>query len=149
WPNRTVCWINWRERGSIRWVPIGAPPSLDARPGRSDRRAADRQAADLEAGLADADGDALPGLAAGADAGVEGEVVADHLDLGQGRGAVADQGGAAHRRGDLAVLDQIGLGALEDEFAVGDVHLAAAEVGGVEAALGRGDHVRLRILAAF
>ena len=49
------------------------------------------------------------------------------LDPGQRRGAVADQGRALHRRGDLAVLDQIGLGALEDELAVGDVHLAAAD----------------------
>jgi hypothetical protein len=47
----------------------------------------------------------------------------------------------------LAVLDQIGLGALEDELAVGDVHLAAAEIGAVEAALHRGDHLLARGVA--
>ena len=99
--------------------------------------------------LADADGHALTRLATGADAGIKGEVIADHLDLGQGRGPVADQGGPAHGRGDLAVLDQIGLGALEDEFAIGDVHLTATEVGRVQAALGRGDHVPELVMAAF
>ena len=34
---------------------------------------------------------------------------------------------------DLAVLDQVGLGRREDELAAGDVHLAAAEVLGVDA----------------
>ena len=48
--------------------------------------------------------------------------------------AGADQRGALDRHGDLAVLDQIGLGAGEHELAGGDVHLAAAEGLGEEAA---------------
>ena len=48
-------------------------------------------------------------------------------------GAVADQARALERRGGLAVLDQIGLGGREHELARGDVHLAAAEVFGVDA----------------
>ena len=50
-------------------------------------------------------------------------------------GAAADEGCALDRTGDLAVLDEVGLGGGEDEFSVGDVHLAAAEVDGVEASL--------------
>src|SRR3546814_11134456 len=60
-------------------------------------------------------------LAAGADAVVELHVVADHLHLGHHIGAVADEGGALHRRAHLAVLDEVGLGAGEHELARGDV----------------------------
>jgi hypothetical protein len=47
--------------------------------------------------LADADRHALTVLAAGADAVVEPQIVADHRDLGQRVGAVADQGRALDR----------------------------------------------------
>jgi cation diffusion facilitator CzcD-associated flavoprotein CzcO len=69
----------------------------------------------------------LARLATDANAGIEVEVVADHGDPGQGCRPVADQGGALHRTGDLAVLDEVGLRALEDELAIGDVDLATAE----------------------
>ena len=100
-----------------------------------------------QARLADADRHALAVLAAGADAGIEREVVADHADAMQVGRAVADQHGAFHRRADLAVLDLVGLGALEHVFAGGDVDLAAAEAHGVEAVLHRGDDL-LRIVLA-
>src|SRR5580658_556655 len=106
-----------------------------------DLRAAHRQAGDLQRGLPHAHRDALAVLAADADAGVEGEVVADHGDAGERRGAVADQGGALHRRAQLAVLDQVGLAALEDKLAAGGVDLAAVELGAVDAAVGGRDHV--------
>jgi hypothetical protein len=69
------------------------------------------------------------------------EIVADHGDVFEGFGAVADEGGVADGGGDFAVFDEVGLGGGEDEFAVGDVDLAAAEVDGVEAALDGADDV--------
>ena len=55
-------------------------------------------------------------------------------DARQRVGAVADQRRALHRVLDLAVLDPERLAGREHELAAGDVDLAAAEVGGVEAA---------------
>src|SRR5688500_4958254 len=108
-----------------------APSRLSA--ARSAGSAANREPLDLECRLADADRHALAFLAAGADTRIEREVVADHGDARQHVGAVADQGGALHRMRDLAVLDQVGLRGREHELAAGDVDLAAAEVGGVDA----------------
>src|SRR3546814_2832419 len=82
-----------------------------------------------------------------ADAVVELHVVADHLHLGHHIGAVADEGGALHRRAHLAVLDEVGLGAGEHELDRGDVDLAADEVHGREALLHR-DEDLLRMLFA-
>ena len=62
-------------------------------------------------------------------------------------GAVADQRRALHRRGDPAVLDQVGLAGREDELAAGDVDLAAAERHRVEPALDRADDVLGVVLA--
>ena len=89
----------------------------------------------LDGGHSDTDGHALPGLAAGANSFIQGQIVADHGDVLQSFGAVADEGCALDRAGDFAVFDEVGLGGGEDELAVGDVDLAAAEVDGVEAAL--------------
>ena len=50
--------------------------------------------------------------------------------------AVADEVALADRVGDLAVLDQVGLGHAEHEVAGGGVDLAAAELGHVHAVLG-------------
>ena len=61
------------------------------------------------------------------------QIVAHHADVLQRFGAVADQRGVAHRARELAVLDQVAFGRREDEIAAGDIHLAAAEVGAVEA----------------
>src|SRR5271154_6965281 len=101
--------------------------------------AADRNAVEPQCRLADADRHALAVLAAGADAVVQREGVADHGDTVQVGRAVADQHRALDRRADFAVLDAVGLGALEHIFAGGDVDLAAAEIGGVDAVLNRGD----------
>lgn len=90
-----------------------------------------RQSIHLQGRLSHAHRHALPVLAAGADAGVEFEVVAHHADAGQDVRAVADQGGALDRAGDPAVLDQVRLARREHELAGGDVHLTAAEVLGV------------------
>src|SRR3989449_10178441 len=95
---------------------------------RDSTRPTDRDPVHPQRRLADADRHALAVLAAGADAGIEREVVADHGDAMQVGRAVADQHGALQRRADLAVLDLVGLGALEDIFARGDVDLAAAEI---------------------
>ncbi len=70
----------------------------------------------------------MPCLAARTDARVHFAVIADGAHLAQGRGAVADQGGAFYRIFDFAVFYLIGLGAAEHEFAVGDVYLPAAEI---------------------
>src|SRR5512146_2871482 len=110
--------------------------------------AADGEAVDLEGRDADADGDGLAVFAAGAYAFVEFEIVADHAYARQNVGAVADQGRILHRRRNLAVLDEVRFGGREDEFAVGNVDLAAAEVHGVEAALHRAQDVLGRIFAA-
>ena len=50
-------------------------------------------------------------------------------------------------RGELAVLDQVASDGGEDEIAVGDVHLAAAEVRAVEAAFHRAEDL-LRVALA-
>src|SRR5215211_5877110 len=106
---------------------------------------ADRDAVHAQGGLADTDGDALAVLAAGADAGVELEVVADHADALQVGRAVADQHGALERRADLAVLDPVGLGAVEHVLARRDVHLAAAEIYRIDAVLHRRDDLARRV----
>src|SRR5712671_4491522 len=102
-------------------------------------RAADRDALHAQRRLANADRHTLAVLAAGADAGVELEVVADHDDALEIGRPVADQHGALERRAELAVLDLVGLGDVEHVLARRDVDLAAAEIGGVEAVLHRGD----------
>src|SRR5271156_1704290 len=100
---------------------------------------ADRDPLHAQRRLADPHGNPLAVLAAGADAVVEGEVVADHGDAVEVGRAVADQHRALDRGADLAVLDPVGLGALELVFARGDVDLPAAEAHGIDAVLDRGD----------
>src|SRR5262249_39756277 len=77
------------------------------------RGAADGEAFDEQRRLADAHRHSLALLAAGADAGVELEVVADHPHLRERARSVADQRRAFDRRADLAVLDEVRLGARE------------------------------------
>src|SRR5207247_7573686 len=101
------------------------------------RGAADRQPVHAQRWLADPDRHALAVLAAGADAIVEPQIVADHRDLGDRVGAVADQRRTLDRRADLAVLDEVGLGRREDEFPGGDVDAAAAKIERVKPALDR------------
>src|ERR1700750_916387 len=82
--------------------------------------AADGHLVELDGGHAYAYGDGLAGLAAGSYAFVESQIVSDHGDVLEGVGAVADEGCAFYRAGDLAVFDQVGLAGREDELAVGD-----------------------------
>src|SRR3954467_10383374 len=98
-------------------------------------RSTNGEAIHLQSRNSDADGDALPVLAAGANAFVEREIVADHRDAREHVGAVADEGGVLERRSDHAILDHVSLAGGEDELAIGDVHLAAAEVHCVNAVL--------------
>ena len=95
--------------------------------------AANGDLVDLEGGLADADGDALPFFTTDANAGVEGEIITDHRDLVHGGRAVADKGGAFDWLGHFAIFDQVGFAGGEDELTGGNVYLASAKVDGVEA----------------
>src|SRR5439155_26320853 len=88
---------------------------------RSDLRSADGDRRDLDGGATDADRNVLTVLAAGPDAVRHLDVVAEHGDLAENVGAVADQVHAFQRRGDLAVLHEIALGEREHEVAVRDV----------------------------
>src|SRR3984885_8112400 len=90
--------------------------------------AAHGECVDTQRRLADPHGNALTILAAGADAVVELQVVADHRDARQHVRAVADERGALERGGDPTVLDGVRLAGGEHELARGDVHLPAAEV---------------------
>src|SRR5262249_20920062 len=101
-------------------------------------RPADRDAIHAQGRLADADGHALAILAAGADAGIELEIVADHANAVEVGWAVADQHGPLERLAQLAVLDLVGLGDLEHVFARGNVDLTPAEIDGIDAVLDRG-----------
>src|SRR5947207_13154756 len=73
--------------------------------------------------LADADRHALAVLAAGADAGVELEIVADHGDTLEIGRPVADQHGALERCAELTVLDLERLGDVEHVLTRRDVDL--------------------------
>ena len=76
-----------------------------------------------------------------AEAALHREVVADRVDPGQHVDAVADQRRAAHRRGHLAVLDQVALRDPEHEVAGRGLDLPAGERDRVQAALDVGDDV--------
>src|SRR5207237_5442792 len=114
---------------------------------RRTHRAADGQPVHAQRRLADPDRDALAVLAAGPDAIVEPQIVADHCDLGHRVGAVADQRRALDRGADLPVFDQIRFRGGEDELARGDIDATAAEIDRVEAALDRA-HDLLRVVLA-
>src|SRR5690606_36032596 len=104
-------------------------------PGIQSGRPADGQAAHQQGRLADARGDALPRLAADADALVDRHIIADAGDFRQHARAVADQRCALDRVAQLAILDLVRLGAAEDELARHDVDLSAAEALGENAGL--------------
>src|SRR6202789_2196335 len=110
----------------------GSNPS---RRGRSVAGATDSHAIKLDGWHADADGNALARFATGANPFVEREIIANHRDVLQRFGPIANQGCALHRSRYDAVLDEVRLAGGEDKFAAGDVYLAATEVDGVEAAL--------------
>src|SRR5262252_5137087 len=83
-------------------------------------RAANGQRINAKGRLPNPHRDALPILAAGADAGIELHVVADHGNASHGVGTVADERRSFDRCTDLAVFDLVRLGAGEDELAGGD-----------------------------
>src|SRR5579864_8991692 len=96
---------------------------------------------DLDGRHPDAYRHALPFLAADAHAFIELQIAADHADVAQRLGAVADKRGVAHGASEMAVLDEIAFRGRENELAAGDIDLAAAEVGAVEALGNRADDV--------
>ena len=71
--------------------------------------------------MADTDRHALPLLAADANPAIQRKIAAHHGDLAHRFGAVADQGRPLDGSGDLAILDEVGLGGREDKLAGGDV----------------------------
>src|SRR5258708_3632817 len=103
--------------------------------------AANRHAVKLDSRNAHTDGNALPFLAADADAFVELEIVAYHADVLQRFRSVADERRAAHGAREAAIFDQVACGCSEDEVAGGDIHLSAAEISAVEPARDRTDNV--------
>src|SRR5688572_26572667 len=113
-----------------------------------DLRPAHGDPGDAGRGAADADGHRLPLFAARPDAVGELDVGAEHVDLAEHIGAVADQVHAFERRRDLPVLDQIALGEREDEVAVADVDLPTGELLGVHTALHARDDLLVRVRAA-
>src|SRR5215471_13281595 len=115
------------------FAALPRPGMTDCRDAGSRGGAADGEAIHAQSGLADADGHALAVLAAGADAVIQFQVVADHRDLGHGVWTVADQGRAFDGRADLAVLDQVCLGGGKYELARSDIDAAAAEIDRVDA----------------
>src|SRR5262249_51590926 len=88
---------------------------------------------DLHRWNADAHRHVLAFLAADTYTLVKLQVVADHADVLQRLGSVADERSALHGPRELAVLDQVTLGSLEYEIPAGDVDLASAERRAVDA----------------
>src|SRR5262249_31543556 len=109
----------------------GARPTLT----RSDLGAADGQVVDAHRRQADAHRHGLTIFPARAEAGVGLRVVADARHVLERFGPHADQRDSLERAAELALLDLVGLGDLEDEVSVGDVDLPAAEVRAVDAAV--------------
>ena len=107
--------------------------NLDRNIHPSPRRAAYRKRADQSCGLPHARRNALAAFAAHADAIIQCHVVAKANNLVQRGWAIADQRRAFDGIAKLAVLDQIGLGTAEHEFARHDVDLPATEAFGEDA----------------
>src|ERR1019366_2872412 len=100
----------------------------------------------LERGNTHADWHRLSILATGPDTLVELQIAADHRDSGQHIWSIPNERRVLQRRSNDAVLDQIRFRGGEDELAVGDVHLPAAEVRRVNAVLHRLNNVFRRVL---
>src|SRR5579863_9058506 len=93
------------------------------------------QAIDFDGRDTDAYGHSLAIFAAGPDTLVQLQVISNHRNPRQHVGAVANQRRAFDGGGDLAIFDQVRFRGAENEFTVGDVHLTASEVDGVDAVL--------------
>ena len=83
--------------------------------------------------------DALIVFTAGA-AG-ESQIVPDPIDVFYNLGTIANQGGVFDRFGDLAILDQMRLGAFKDKIAIDGIHLTTAHVIDKESPVDRLDDV--------
>src|ERR1700728_2402973 len=118
-----MSWCHDSSDGALDTDTAAARVRLD----RISGGAAHGERIDAQRRLAHAHRHALAVLAAGADAIVELQVVADHGHARQHVRTVADQGRALQRRADAAVLDGVSLARRKYELAGGDVHLAAAE----------------------
>src|SRR5882672_11264700 len=101
----------------------------------ADARTSDRDGIDLDGRTSDADRHALPVLSARPDPVAHLDVFTEHRHAAQDFRTIADQVYALERRGDLAIFDEITLGQREDEVAIGDVHLAAAEFARIDPTL--------------
>src|SRR6266446_3069695 len=95
-------------------------------------RAADRDLANLDRRKTHADGNRLSILAADSDAVVQLEIISHCCYLSQHGRPVADQCCTLDWSCDPATLDEICLAGRKNEFAAGDVDLAAAKVYGVK-----------------
>src|SRR2546425_7435943 len=106
--------VSSRRRNGFGLCVKTVPPLLK-RPDAPRRRTSHGEMADLDGGNAHAHRDALPVFAAGADAGIELQIVADGHDARQDCGPVADQGRALDGRGHLAVFNQVSFRSREDK----------------------------------
>ena len=101
------------------------------------RAASHRHSVQADRRQSHADRHGLAVLAARADPLVEREIVPHAAHPRERVGAIADERGALHRLGDLAILDQVGFARGEHELAARDVHLSATEIHRVETARDR------------
>src|SRR5579864_960844 len=101
----------------------------------SSRRAAHGHAVQLQRGDANAHRHRLSIFTAGANAFIELKIVAHHGNFCQRVRTVANQRAVLQRRGYMAVFNHVSLRRGEDKLAVGNVHLSAAKVHRVNAAL--------------
>ena len=109
------------------------------------RRAAYGETIDLDGWNSYSDRDRLTVLAARAYTFIEFQIVAYHGDSSQYVGAVSDQCCALDRRGNLAIFDQVSLGSRKNKLAIRNIHLATAEIHGIDATFDGMDDV-LRIV---
>src|SRR5688572_29108611 len=100
-----------------------------------------RDVIDPNGGQSDADGHRLTLLAAGADAFIEFQIVADHRDLRQNIGTAADQCRALDGPGDLPAFDQIRFTGGEHKLPVGDINLPSPKRDGIQPFVHRTDNL--------
>ena len=96
-----------KTKPRARRVSLIDPPDAAALVINSGVGAADSQPVHPQRWLTNPNRHTLSVFAAGADAVIEREIVADHRDLGHRVGAIADQCSALDRGADFTTLDQI------------------------------------------
>ena len=80
-----------------------------------------------QTGLTNTYGHPLTRLAAVADPGIKGQIIADPANLLQCGGAITNQRRTLHRRTNHTILDPVGLSTAEHELAVGNIHLTTTK----------------------